>query len=162
MAISPNLVGRMGFWTTGTDEMNSEISRFFANTVQMRASVLRLKLRVFELCNMATFRSDMHNKTSAQVRMPLALIRWKAKWNFIGKWADRRIARNNDDLINQHSEASWYGEGCNLMETMARDAMLISEWKECRKPVGRMVRKRNREQTAIRKKGAWGIGQPEE
>ena len=92
----------------------------------------------------------MYNEPIAQVRKPLVLSRRKTKWNFFGKWADWRIARNNDDLINKLGEEARYGDGRNLMEEMADDARLISEWKESHKPGCREKRKRALKQTVFR------------
>ena len=55
MEISPHLVDHMAFGKTGSEALNSEVKRRFAHINQMRASVLRLHLRVFQLCNMAAF-----------------------------------------------------------------------------------------------------------
>ena len=71
------------------------------------------------------------------------------------------MARNNDDLINTQGEAVWYGYGCNLMEEMAEDAMLISDWKVSRKHVGRRARKSSESDCLPAKKGRAEITPPE-
>ena len=105
----------------------------------------------------------MYNKTIAQVRKPLVVSRLKSNWKFFGIWGDWCVSRNNDDVINKHSDDVWYGDGCNLMEEMADDAMLISEWGESQKKPGcQGMRKRPRKQTVFRKKkGAMEISPPE-
>ena len=55
MAIRQNLVDQMAIGATGTDAMYGEAKRWFSGVVRMRASVLRLRLRVFHLCNMVAF-----------------------------------------------------------------------------------------------------------
>ena len=157
MSISPHLADHMAFGTTGSEAMNSEVKRWFAQINQMRASVLRLKLRVFQLCNLAAFCSAMYNKTIRQVRKPLVLSRLKSNWKFFGRWADWCASRNNGDAVNRNRDDVWYGDGCNLMEEMAEDARLIDEWKESRENPGRRgVRKRPRKQTVFRQKKARG------
>ena len=54
-AISPHLVPHMAFGTTGSEALNAEVKRWFSHINQMHASVLRLKVRVFQLCNLAAF-----------------------------------------------------------------------------------------------------------
>ena len=73
--ISPNLVDRMAFGTTGPEALNSESARWFSGVSQMGSSVLRLKMRVFHLCNMSAFYTAMYNKPIAHVRKPLVLSR---------------------------------------------------------------------------------------
>ena len=163
MAISPHLVAHMAFGTTGSEALNSEVNRWFSHINQMRATVLMLKLRVFQLCNLAAFCSDMYNKTIAQVRKPLVLSRLKSKWKFFGEWEDWCDARNNDDLANKHRDDVRYGDGFDLMGEMAEDARLIAEWKAKRKPARGEIRKRPRKQTVFRqKKGSMEVDPPDE
>ena len=84
MAISPSLVDHMAFGATGSDAMNGATKRWFCGVVQMNASFLRLKLRVFHLRNMSAFRSAMYNKTIAHVRNPLVFIRENPNGSALG------------------------------------------------------------------------------
>ena len=153
----------MAFGITWPEARNAEINRRFTGVVQMHASALRLKLRVFHLFNVNAFCSAMYNKAIAQVRKPLVPGRRKSKWEFFAKWNDWRTARNNADVINKLGESVWCGDGCNLMYDMARETRAISEWKAGRGPGGRgFVRGIGSRLYSGEKKGRVEIAHPED
>ena len=164
MAISPHLADHMAFGTTGSEALNAEIKRWFSGVVQMHASILKLKLRVFHLRSLIAFCSAMYNRTIVQVRKPLVVSRRKSKWSFFGNWADWCATKNDADVIGKLGDESLNGDGSCLMGDMANDARVISEWKADRKPTGARVRTRPRKQTVFRqnKRGVGKIAHPDD
>ena len=74
-----------------------------------------------------------------------------------------RTAENNDDVLKKFGAEVWCGDGCNMMGDLAKGDRVISERKAGRKPVGRGIRKRHREQTVSRQaKGRVEIAHPED
>ena len=79
--VDPPIREYMDVGTTGPDALESELKRWFPGISQIHSSAIRLKLRVFQICNLMSFISAMYGRTAVQIRLRLAPARVLKNWS---------------------------------------------------------------------------------